>query len=304
VVIEADPAPDHATGVLQGLEPVAVHALILERSYDSLDYTVQLGTVESDELLAQAVAFDQDRVASTGEDQAVVRSQKERRLDRAEMPVSSNQRLLQCRFSGLGSAAAAQMPSQQFPRVVIDHQSQCGPSFIRRSSHRGQGLYPGAKPHRLFAHLPAHDLEHALHSVLVHAQQMRHGAVAEGLILFDHGLDRLDELLLDLGLTLGGLVVKRAPRHCEPAAKLDRADYHAIVFECQLKLQDHFSSSLPSREFNFFLTRSSSIASAYASCSSRSCRSNCYLISRVLVRSAFSMPFLPSSTHSSSSDVG
>ena len=94
MVIEADPIPDHATGVLQGLEPVAVHALLLEGSDDPLNHTVLLGAVGRDELLAQAVAFDQGRVASAGEDQAVVRSQKERRLDTAEMAVSSNQRLL------------------------------------------------------------------------------------------------------------------------------------------------------------------------------------------------------------------
>ena len=69
MVIEADPIPDHATGVLQGLEPVAVHALLLEGSDDPLDHTVLLGAVGRDELLAQPVAFDQGRVASAGEDQ-------------------------------------------------------------------------------------------------------------------------------------------------------------------------------------------------------------------------------------------
>ena len=101
MVIEADPIPNHATGVLQGLEPVAMNALILEGSDDPLDHAVLLGAVRRDELLAQAVAFDQGRVASAGEDQAVVRSQKERRLHTAEMAISSNQSLLQCRFSRL-----------------------------------------------------------------------------------------------------------------------------------------------------------------------------------------------------------
>jgi hypothetical protein len=43
VVIEADPIPDHATGMLQGLEPVAMNALILEGSDDPLDHAVLLG---------------------------------------------------------------------------------------------------------------------------------------------------------------------------------------------------------------------------------------------------------------------
>ena len=95
MVIEADPIPDHTTGVLQGLEPVTVNALVFEGSDDPFDHAVLFGAVRRDELLAQAVAFDQGRVASAGEHQAVVGSQKERRLDAAEMPVSSNQGLLQ-----------------------------------------------------------------------------------------------------------------------------------------------------------------------------------------------------------------
>ena len=101
MVIEADPIPNDTAGVLQGFESVAMNALILEGSDDPLDHTVLLGAVRRDELLAQAVAFDQGRVASAGEDQSVVRSQKERSLDTAEMAVSSDQSLLQCRFSSL-----------------------------------------------------------------------------------------------------------------------------------------------------------------------------------------------------------
>lgn len=107
MVIEADPIPDLATGVLQGLEPVAMNAFILEGSDEPLGHAVLLGAVGCDELLAQAIAFDQSRVALAGEDQSVVRSQKEKRLDTAQMVISSNQSLLQCRFSRLGSAAAA-----------------------------------------------------------------------------------------------------------------------------------------------------------------------------------------------------
>lgn len=127
MVIAADPIPDHATLVLQGFESVTMNALVLERSDDPLDHSVRLGAAGCDEFLLQAVAFDQDCVASTGEDQAIVRSKKERRLDTVEMAVSSHQGLLQCRLNGLGLVAAAQMPTQQFPCVEIDHQSQLGP---------------------------------------------------------------------------------------------------------------------------------------------------------------------------------
>ena len=44
MVVKTDPVPDLATGVLQGLEPVAVNALILEGSDHPLDHAVLLGT--------------------------------------------------------------------------------------------------------------------------------------------------------------------------------------------------------------------------------------------------------------------
>jgi len=40
VVVETDPVADHATGMLQGLETVAVHTLVLERTDDTFDHAV------------------------------------------------------------------------------------------------------------------------------------------------------------------------------------------------------------------------------------------------------------------------
>ena len=82
MVVETDPVADHTAGVLQGLESVTMNALVLEGSDDPLDHAVLFGAVGRDELLTQAIAFDQGRVATAGEDQSVIRSQKERRLDR------------------------------------------------------------------------------------------------------------------------------------------------------------------------------------------------------------------------------
>ena len=72
VVVKADPVCDHAAGVLRGLEAVSVHALVFERSNHALDHAVLLQAVRGDELLLQAVAFDQGHVASAGEHQSVV----------------------------------------------------------------------------------------------------------------------------------------------------------------------------------------------------------------------------------------
>ncbi len=101
MVIEADPIPNDTACVLQDLKPLAINALILESSDDPLDHVVMYADIGRDELLVQAVAFEQGRVASADEDQSVVQSQKERRLEKAGMAVSSNQSLLQCRFSSL-----------------------------------------------------------------------------------------------------------------------------------------------------------------------------------------------------------
>ena len=50
----------------------AVHAFVFERSDHALDHAVLLRAVRGDELLLQAIAFDQGRVAAAGEHQTVV----------------------------------------------------------------------------------------------------------------------------------------------------------------------------------------------------------------------------------------
>jgi hypothetical protein len=266
VVIKTDLIPDDTTGVLQGLESMTTNALILEGSDDPLDHTVLLRGVRGDELLLQPTALDQGGVASAREDQAVVRSQKERLLNAAEVPVASDQGLFQSGLCGLRSTAAAEVPSEQFPGMAIDHQGQRspvvpatphsahvrGPALIRSRRNRRKRLNPRPESDGSFADLPAHDLEHALDGVLVHIQQVRDRAVTKGRVLLDHGIDRLDELGLHLGITLGGLVVHRALLNTEPVAELDQADDDTVFLQGTLELQDHLSSSLPSSWFNFF----------------------------------------------------
>ena len=59
MVVELDPVADRAACMCQALEPLAVHALLLQRSDEPLHHAVLLWTVGRDELLAQAVAVDQ-----------------------------------------------------------------------------------------------------------------------------------------------------------------------------------------------------------------------------------------------------
>lgn len=72
MVVPADPICNHPAGMLQGFESVTMHALLLERADHALDHPVLLRAVGRDELLLQAVAFDQGRVAATGKYQAVI----------------------------------------------------------------------------------------------------------------------------------------------------------------------------------------------------------------------------------------
>jgi len=125
---------------------------------------------------------------------------------------------------------------------------------------RGQGLDPRAKPHRTFTDLPPLELEDALYRVLVKAQQCRHGPIAERWILLDHGLDRRDQMLLNLGSGLDASVIPTAPWQAKPTTDFTDGDLGTLGAQSLLNISDYLSSS-PSREANFFLARNSSMAS-------------------------------------------
>jgi hypothetical protein len=76
------------------------------------------------------------------------------------------------------------------------------------------------------------------------------------------------KLLLKLGVAFGGSAIHRTPGNPKPLAKLDQTGLNAVLFQSLLKAHDLFSSSWPSREASFFLTRNSNIASPYAACKS------------------------------------
>ena len=88
VVVKADPVANHTAGVLQRLEPVAVHALVLECADHALDHAVLFRAVRRDELLLQPIAFDQGRITAAGEHQPIVRAQQERLLDLAQTAIA------------------------------------------------------------------------------------------------------------------------------------------------------------------------------------------------------------------------
>lgn len=87
-VVEADSVANDATGVLQGLEAMAMSALPLQRPDQALHRAVLLRGVRRDELLAQSIAADQGRVAAAGEDETVVRAKQERRCDATQCSIA------------------------------------------------------------------------------------------------------------------------------------------------------------------------------------------------------------------------
>ena len=62
VVVERDPITRHTHGMLQTLEPVPVHTLLLQSPGHALDHAVLLRAVGRDESLLQTVAAYQARV--------------------------------------------------------------------------------------------------------------------------------------------------------------------------------------------------------------------------------------------------
>ena len=68
MVVELNPISNRATGVLQRLEAMAVHALLLERADHALDHAVLLRAVRRDELLTWAIPPYQGRVVVAGKD--------------------------------------------------------------------------------------------------------------------------------------------------------------------------------------------------------------------------------------------
>lgn len=76
MVIKMNPVTNHSTGMLQGFKSLPMHTLLLQRSNDTLHYSILLRAMERDELLLQCIASDQDGVASASKNKSIVRPQQ------------------------------------------------------------------------------------------------------------------------------------------------------------------------------------------------------------------------------------
>ncbi|CFP65023.1 Uncharacterised protein [Bordetella pertussis] len=147
VVIKAYPVADHAAGMLDGLEAMPMYALLFQRPDDAFDHAVLLWAVRRDELLAQTISPHQRGIAARGEDQAVVRSQQERRRHAAQRPEARYQGMLEGTARSASFTATRQVPAQQFTGVAVDHQRQRRPAVPTRP-HPAQIRGPALIGHR------------------------------------------------------------------------------------------------------------------------------------------------------------
>ena len=154
------------------------------------------------------------------------------------------------------------MPAQYLTGVAINHHRQAGPTIsacpdaaqvgcpplIRRLRHRWHRLYAWAKAYGPLLDLPTADLKDALHRVLVKAQQTGHRSIPIRGVLVDHGFDGLLKPILHLGDRLGGLVIHGSPGNLKPMTQSAHRNRDTLRLQIPLDTQDHFSSSVPSRD--------------------------------------------------------
>ena len=72
MVIKAYPVANHATGMLQGFEAVAMCTLLFQRPDHPLDHAILLWAVRRDELLAQPVAAHQRGVVTGRKNEPII----------------------------------------------------------------------------------------------------------------------------------------------------------------------------------------------------------------------------------------
>ena len=101
------------------VEALAMDVLLFERLDGALDHAVLLRAMRRGELLLHAIAADQGGASPSGEDQAIVRPQKELPRDPAKRAKSGNQSVLQGAGSRRGLARSGEMPAQ---KVQTSHQ--------------------------------------------------------------------------------------------------------------------------------------------------------------------------------------
>lgn len=77
MVVESDPVADYPARVLQGLEAVAVGALLFQRPDHPLDHPVLPRGVRRNQFLPEPIGADQGSVTTAGDSQAIVGAQQE-----------------------------------------------------------------------------------------------------------------------------------------------------------------------------------------------------------------------------------
>lgn len=163
---------------------MAMDALLLECADNTFDHSILLRTVWRDELLFEAITSDETGVIAARQDEAIIGSQQEGVLNLTERSVTSNESLFKCCPCGRGFAGSGELPTQEFPRMAIDDESEpqpaiasapdtaqiCRPALIRSRCDRRKSVYAGSMTYRPLPNLPTLEFEDPLHGVLVEAE--------------------------------------------------------------------------------------------------------------------------------------
>ncbi len=105
-VVGADPFSDDTRGVLLNFVAVAMHALLLQRSDQTLNHTVLMRAVRRDEHPPKTITAHHPSKSARSEDRTVIRPQYERPIDASASTETRYQRLHQhhrCRSSSVAS---------------------------------------------------------------------------------------------------------------------------------------------------------------------------------------------------------
>src|SRR5690554_1340181 len=127
-VVVREPRPQRLPRFVQRLEVVKPEALLFYRPNQTLDHTVLLRGMGSDELLFQTILVHRAGVVPGCKHQAIVATQGNRIPSPAQGAIPSNEGLLQGCFSRFGVATGTEPPTQRLAGMAIHDDRQGTPA--------------------------------------------------------------------------------------------------------------------------------------------------------------------------------
>src|SRR5690625_7303860 len=94
MIVKGDPVTDSSASMLNAFEALSVRALFFKRTNNTFHHAVLLWAMRCNKFLSQAITAHQRSVMARSKNQAVIRTQKKRRVDATKRAKPSNQGLL------------------------------------------------------------------------------------------------------------------------------------------------------------------------------------------------------------------